>query len=923
MPWIATLVRERKRAERRKGERGESEDAAPPEVVWLALDPLDNTVIRFWSSVIAALRTVVPEIGQTALALLHAAETSPLSIILRHLLSEVELSGRKLLLILDDYHLISEQSIIDSMLFLLDHIPANLHLVLSTRTDPELPLTRLRVRSQLVEIRDRDLRFTEEETARFLREGMGLPLDTAEVAILYQRTEGWIAGLQLAALAMRKRADLSTYIKDFAGSYRYLQDYVQQEILARLPVSVQDFLLQTSILSRMEARLCQAITQGKSQQASQQMLEELERANLFLVPLDEQRQWYRYHDLFREILSARLRAAQPEIEPVLHQRAARAYEAAGELREAIAHALAAFDYPYAADLMEKAAPRCWLNGEAEIVQAWILSLPDAILYVHTRLALNAALRFFNAVNVSTETPYISMRVQVEQTIARIEGLLRCWQEPALSGAEVALIERRLRLLRALFEARGLLFHDNQERLRQVALEMEALPPDEEASWNMIPLSLTVWLTSLLQLDGALLVPRLLSAKQMMEAGDPLVRVRVRTWLAASYIQAGQLHLARQECLEGLSLVEQTCGRTIWSGYLHYSLSSICYAQNRLEEAADWLQRSLRCAQDWHQVALLVLGMRAQARLGLACGDLQTAQQVLHQLEALVEQEGAAHGARWVREIQLSVWLAQGNLAEASAWEAQAPYPLNVSGPVRREELLMRVRVLLAQQRYPQVVERLQCWSQHLDRPGDIPTALEWMALSVVALHCTDKRKQMIHIAARLLSLTEPEDNIRVYLDAGPLIKQALNSLLELSSSDDAGAAVPPLGDAISMLHVTRILSAFEQSALPSLSPQPRLALDLPPGARRCFEEQRQASAYDACSASFPNKEVLPAQRELLSAREQRVLRLLVAGQTSAEMAQALVVSLNTVKTQVSSVYCKLGVHRRAEAIAAAQRLHLI
>src|SRR6266566_4291377 len=180
--WIATLVRERKRAERRKGERGEREDAAPPEVVWLALDPLDNTVIRFWSSVIAALRTVVPEIGQTALALLHAAETSPLSIILTHLLSEVELSGRKLLLILDDYHLISEQSIIDSMLFLLDHLPANLHLVLSTRTDPELPLTRLRVRSQLVEIRDRDLRFTEEETARFLREGMGLPLDTSEVA---------------------------------------------------------------------------------------------------------------------------------------------------------------------------------------------------------------------------------------------------------------------------------------------------------------------------------------------------------------------------------------------------------------------------------------------------------------------------------------------------------------------------------------------------------------------------------------------------------------------------------------------------------------------------------------------------------------------------------------------------------------------
>src|SRR5215471_3366309 len=277
-----------------------------------------------------------------------------------------------------------------------------------------------------------------------------------------------------------------------------------------------------------------------------------------------------------------------------------------------------------------------------------------------------------------------MQVQVERTIMRMEGLLRCRQEAALSGAEGALIERRVRLLRALIEARGLLKHGEQERLRQLVLELEALPSDEEASWNMIPLSCTFWLTSLLQQEGALLVPRLLWAKQMMEAGDPLVRVRVRTWLADAYLRAGQLHLARQECLEALALLEQTGGRTTWSGYLQYSLFNVCYARNRLEEAADWLERSLRSAQDWQQLELLVLGRRAQARLALARGDLSTAQEALYQLEALVEQEVSAHLERWVRETRLDVWMAQGNLAEAEVAAAQTILPGNGPSPVRTE-----------------------------------------------------------------------------------------------------------------------------------------------------------------------------------------------------------------------------------------------
>src|SRR5207248_10060524 len=298
-------------------------------------------------------------------------------------------------------------------------------------------------------IRDQDLRFTQQEAASFLVEGMGLPLSAGEVATLSTRTEGWIAGLQLAALSLRKRQDLSAFVNDFGGSHRYLLDYVQQDILAHLPLTLQDFLLQTSILTRMNAAVCQMVTAAPDESACQQVLEELERANLFVVPLDEQRQWYRYHDLFREALRARLHASQPELVPLLHLRAASFYEAAGELREAIAHALAAPDYPLAASLMEQAAPALWLSGEARTVLSWVFSLPGPILRAHIRLALSAALRFVNSVNLGNETLYASMAAQVERTFTRLEEILRSKRELALSDAEVALIERRLRLLRAL------------------------------------------------------------------------------------------------------------------------------------------------------------------------------------------------------------------------------------------------------------------------------------------------------------------------------------------------------------------------------------------------------------------------------------------------------------------------------------------
>jgi LuxR family maltose regulon positive regulatory protein len=900
--------------------------ASSQTIAWLSLDALDNTLTRFWGSVIAALRICLPKIGEEALIMLHSPQPPPLSTILAILLGEMEQVGREIILILDDYHVISEQIIGESLLTLLDHLPANLHVVLSSRTDPELPISRFRVRGQTLEIGDSDLRFTREETASFLLQVMGLPLSKEDVATLQKRTEGWIAGLQLAALSMRKRNDPGAFVQMFAGSHRFVLDYVQEEVLQRQPMPVQRFLLQIAVLNRMNAAICEAVTQDTT---SQQLLEWLERNNLFVAQLDEQQQWYRLHDLFREALLIRLRAGQPELLPVLHQRAARWYDEQGYIHEAIMHALAAADYSFAVSLIERAAEQFWLTGEATTVQNWVLALPDAVLHIHARLALNATLRLLNSVHMSTEAMYNRTRTVVEQTIARIEGILRRAPEQVVSDAE-GLVIRRLSLLRALIEAIEICKLGDKERLRILSQEIEKLPQDEEVIWNLIPLSFIFWLNYTLLGESAFLVPRLLEVRQQaIRAGDQLATIRVMLWLASVYVTTGQLYLAHQEALSALALVEQIGGHTAMAGYLYGTLSEVYYAWNRQEEASDALNWMLHIGHGWKQVDLLYLGEEFLAQLSLAKGDLAAAQQALQKLETLCEREGLNKAVPLISTLRVQWWLAQGHLAEASDWAAQTTFHSATWDFIRKEEFLTLIRVYFAQQQYPLAVEMLERWRQSLDQPGNSSLTIKFLTLYVVALHYAGKREQARVVAARLLSMTEPEGFIRVYLDAGEQMKQVLKTLLE----EDHASTV-----SISRSYVSRLLAAFgreEQKRVLRAGTHPVSKQGIMPHLRSSRDldseslmaasgEQRQGSEQEQRELTRSTfSTVQPWRFEPLSRQELRVLRLLAAGRTYGEMAEALIVSLNTIKTQVSSIYRKLGVSRRAEAIVQARRLHLL
>jgi LuxR family maltose regulon positive regulatory protein len=356
-------------------------------VAWVSLDAGDSDPTRFLTYVVAALRTIVPTIGEELFAVLQSPQPPPIDALLPTLLNEIASLPQPVILVLDDYHTIDARPIDQALAFLLDHLPPQLHLAITTREDPQIPLARLRARGQLTEVRASDLRFTTAEAAVFLKQVMDLGLSAEDVAALESRTEGWIAGLQLAALSMRGRDDLGQFVRAFAGDNRYIVDYLIEEVLQGQPETVRSFLLQTSILDHLSGPLCDAVT---GQTRGQAQLEALHRSNFFVIPLDDRRQWYRYHHLFAEVLATHLRTEQPDLVTVLHQRASGWYAQHGELTDAIRHALAAQDFARAADLIELAIPAMSRSRQEATLLGWLKTLPNELIRARPVLSVASA-----------------------------------------------------------------------------------------------------------------------------------------------------------------------------------------------------------------------------------------------------------------------------------------------------------------------------------------------------------------------------------------------------------------------------------------------------------------------------------------------------------------------------------------------------
>lgn len=642
------------------------------------------------------------------------------------------------------------------------------------------------------------------------------------------------------------------------------------------------------------------------------MLEAIERANLFLIPLDEDRQWYRFHDLFREGLLARLRATHPTLISRLHKRAAHWYEEQGETREAIVHALAASDFPYAAQLMMGVAEEIWLHGEVQTLHHWIMTLPDPVVRDHTRLVLTAALYLLNSSASTVEAQRIRVRVQVEQMVMRVENMLRQHGNEHRPSEEASFLQQRIRLLREWSVSLEAIMAGDVKRLHMSIQAMPHVDSEDEVIWQLIPLSNHFILHYAFLREGGLLVPRLQEMKQRVsQDGNHYATIKVMQWLALASFDAGQLHQAYQECLGARVLLQQIEGYAILAGYFSACQGDILYQWNRLDEGKALLQRIIQEAAAWQKIDVQITGYLCLAEYALAEHDLVSAHQALQEAEYLIQQERLeALFDTLLVAVRVRYWLATEDIAAASDWAAHVVFHPENWDPNRKREFLMLVRVYCAQQKYTHALEALDLYSIYFDRPGEFQFTSAFLAVSAIALQRGGKSERSRAILTRLLQMTEQEGFIRVYLDEGEPMRQILEALIRTTTpaeklAKEAAQERKVASREISLSYVSTLLTAFERE-------KNMLALWEPAHTARSSQ-----------GATFENHLTSSGLLEPLTSREQEVLHLLAEGASNWDIANRLVISLTTVKKHVGNLLAKLMAENRTHAVARARELSLL
>ncbi len=858
------------------------------QVAWLSLDDQDNDPSRFWSYVIAALRhsgSCLSAAGEAAEALLRSSQPPLMTSALTSLINELAALEQETVLILDDYHVISEQAIHESLQFLLDHLPACLHLLLASRGDPQLALTRLRARGQVVEIRETDLRLRDEEAARFLTQVMGLALSEEDIGRLETRTEGWIAGLQLAALSMRRHDDLSAFIKAFSGSHRFILDYVQEEILEPLPEAQQRFLLQTSVLERMNAGVCQALT---GEQASQQMLESLERANLFLIPLDEERRWYRFHTLFREVLLARLEATQPEQVAHLHRTAALWHQQQGWPHEAIAHALATRDFFFVAELLEGCVERLYLQGELKTLLAWIKLLPKEVLWAHPLLATSYILAFNMMYPFSDQEERVYLRQ------------LRAGVEQTLQSEDLSLAERdRLRHRLTILDGWGLMAQalsdgdvEQLNRLGRLAEQVQHMPQDDDTMWQQYRLApfAVAW-----RMAGNFppMVAALQESRKITQMTENRYQESQILWgLIAALIASGQLRQAHDRCQELQQIVDSLGGPLPVAAYPDIFKAQLAYAWNQLEVAKSAAQKAIEKTAPLQYLDILMMAYEVLFRVSKAQGDLTGAEQAIREMERLNQPALILLFLPWIEGLRAHLWLARGDLTQAVDWTEHTSYRQDALSYSKEIAYLALVHVYLAEQQYPLALRWLAALLSSAEQVSRVGSMISILALQVAALQASGATQEARRVLLRLITLAEPEGYMRVFLDAGEPVHQALQALFTTERED-----------------VSPVLASYAHSVIDAFA----------------SERRQTVQRIPMVSTSLPRtrSQAMSPLLEPLTPRELEVLHLLAQGATNQEIADHLVVSLTTVKKHVGSLLLKLAAENRTHAVARARELSLI
>ena len=839
-------------------------------VAWLSLDEGDSDPSRFIAYLVASLQTLAPNIGARVLAVLQSPQLPPLEQILTALLNETTTTLEDFVLILDDYHVVDSKAVDQTLTFLLEHLPPQMRLVIATREDPQLPLARLRGRSQLTELRVTDLRFTSSEAAKFLNQVMSLNLSAEDIAALENRTEGWIAGLQMAALSMQGLEDTAGFIQSFTGSHHFVLDYLIEEVLQKQPESVQNFLLLTSILERMCGPLCDAVLPGSSD-AGEETLVYLDRANLFIIPLDNERRWYRYHHLFAELLRTRLARAYPDQITELHRRASDWHANNGFPYEAITHALTVQDWTRAAEVIERFSDELPMRGESNTRLGWFESFPTQILMDRPRLGLTYAWALLMSNQLDRAEQQLNQLTPLVQTTASLLG--------------------EQYVIRVLIAARR---YDTPAMIELAQQALSRVPPEEASARSRILLTLGVAYDEMGG-DIASAKNAFREAYELGKAspspssvGNAPLPLTALAYLADYEWLEGNLRSASRMYDQAIELSEKWGGgSSIALCLIQQGRASLLYEWNDLDGTASALQECFHIAELWKSPRFLVPAYGLSALVMQARGRAEEANAMIHRAEqAACDSYSLPYDMGMLALYQIAFWTAQNDLSSIEKWE-------------RDHDSDWRSRTGRARDALTIVLARSALEHFHRRRDGSalsqarvlIEPALEQAQASGLMFNVTRLLilKALVSYAQRendsalttlksALTLAEPENYMRSFLDPGKPMEELLSWSLESQSLNE-----PHL-----RAYAGKLLSHF--------------------GVNTSIEARQ------------PTAETL---FEPLSQRELEVLRLIAQGLSNREISERLFLALSTVKGHNRVIFDKLQVQRRTEAVARARELGLL
>jgi LuxR family maltose regulon positive regulatory protein len=846
---------------------------------WLSLDQNDNDPSRFLIYLIAALQRIDPEIGVDVQAVLEETPSPHFEILLTRLISEIERMPEKSIIVLDDYHLIHSKPVHDAINFLIEYLPPTIHLVITGRADPPLPISRLRVQGEVNEVRTSQLRFTKKEVATFLNDRMGFDLSSDGIAALEARTEGWIASLKLAALSMQGRHDWPEFIAEFSGSHRYIIDYLVDEVMARHPEEVQTFLRRTSILERFCAPLCEYVVGGSE---DVDIIDYLDRSNLFLIPLDDHREWYRYHHLFADFLSQRLRVSEPDRIPELHRRASQWYENEGLVDEAIQHSLAAGDLEGATRLVDGIAADLLVRAESNKLLKLVEQLPSDLYQGYPMLCIwhSWALLFMG---------------QLEMV------------EPALNVAETSQKNApEVPNPGYVTTVRAYLATQQGDYLKSIKLTEQALEEMSEATPDRITLifqgSAVIWLGLNHRLLGNLDKARQLfmeAAGINQKAGNFYAALASFEQLADLAVVRGQLHQALDLYRSGLNLSQnwkdawgKPQGSLMAAAGPQLALGTVLYQLNDLAGAAAHIQHSadlFELGEHWgrmHAYTMLAYLRQAEGEFEASAELFRKAHAIedtiivrrsntsdrprLTKLGILLSRAGPEM-AHLLTDVSRRIEQLGVHANDEVDFSSLAGYPHEL---IYSDLACLLIALDRAAEALPLLTRLLEA-ATTMERHGD---EIRYLVLIALAHHALGNRQTALDSLSQALTLAEPQGYVRLFVDEG----QPMEELLRIAFSQN-----------ISPDYASKLLAAFPNYALSAVPIDKELTV---------------------------NTQVMI---EPLSQREIEVLRLIAEGYKYKEIAERLVVSINTVRHHIRNVYGKLDVNNRTQAIARAKELNLL